>query len=98
MDPIERNARDPLRKLSRNDRLIGPACLAVECGISPKALSIGIGAALHYRNAADPAAVSLQSMLRDRGPAQVIQTVCGLDPNSELMALVLEAFDSWGAI
>ncbi|MGH9470970.1 MAG: mannitol-1-phosphate 5-dehydrogenase, partial [Terriglobia bacterium] len=25
VDPIERNARDPLRKLSRHDRLIGPA-------------------------------------------------------------------------
>ena len=98
VDPIERNARDPLRKLGRNDRLVGPACLAIECGISPRALSIGIGAALHYYNEADPTAVRLQSMLRDQGPVDVIRTVCGLDANSELTPLVLEAYDMWGAM
>lgn len=37
-DPIERNAADPVRKLARSDRLIGPALLAVKHGIDPTGL------------------------------------------------------------
>jgi len=44
VDPLERNTRDPLRKLGRHDRLIGPACLALEYGIRPWHLALAIGA------------------------------------------------------
>jgi mannitol-1-phosphate 5-dehydrogenase len=95
VDPIERNARDPLRKLSRNDRLVGPACLAFKCGIRPLALSRAIGAALHYDNAGDPAAQKLQAMIKEMGISKTIQEVCGIDPESELAHMIVDDYRKW---
>jgi mannitol-1-phosphate 5-dehydrogenase len=87
-DPIERNARDPLRKLGRQDRLIGPACLALEYDIRPWDLALSIAAALRYVNPADSSAARLQQLLAADGLAAVFDQVCGIDPASDLAALV----------
>ena len=50
-DPIERNARDPSRKLGRYDRLVGPAFLCVEHNLPCSNIMIGISAALRYPDA-----------------------------------------------
>lgn len=89
-DPVERNVRDPLRKLSRHDRLIGPACLALEYGIRPVHLALAIAAALKYSNEHDPSAVRLQQMLADEGLDAVFQQVCGIEPDGVLARLVKE--------
>jgi mannitol-1-phosphate 5-dehydrogenase len=88
VDPLERNVRDPLRKLGRHDRLIGPACLALEYNIRPDNLALAIAAALHYANPQDPAAVRLQQMLANEGLDAVFDQVCGIDPAGELAGLV----------
>ena len=88
VDPIERNARDPLRKLSRNDRLVGPACLAIDNGVLPIALSRGIAAALLYDHPNDPSSVSLQNQLRGKGLQVVLDQVCGIEGNSTLKGLI----------
>jgi mannitol-1-phosphate 5-dehydrogenase len=90
VDPIERNTRDPLRKLGRHDRLIGPACLALEYGIRPWHLALAIGAALKYSNPQDPSAVKLQQMLADEGLDMVLAKVCEIEPEGELARLVKE--------
>jgi mannitol-1-phosphate 5-dehydrogenase len=90
VDPIERNARDPIRKLARNDRLVGPACLAMEQGVRPEALSLGIAAALRYDAPGDPAARKLQGLIAGQGPAGALRGVCGIDPESDLGAMVLD--------
>jgi mannitol-1-phosphate 5-dehydrogenase len=94
IDPIERNARDPLRKLGRYDRLVGPACLAIEHGIQPIALSKGIAAALHYDYPGDPLAAELQEMIAEMGLPAVIEKVCGLDPAGIPANLILVAWES----
>ncbi len=88
VDPLERNVRDPLRKLGRHDRLIGPACLALEYGIRPYYLALAIGAALKYANPQDPSAPRLQHMLATDGLDAVLRTVCEIEPDSELAKLV----------
>ena len=50
-DPIERNARDPLRKLSRYDRLLGPTYLCRKHGLPCGQLAVGVAAALRYPGA-----------------------------------------------
>jgi mannitol-1-phosphate 5-dehydrogenase len=92
VDPIERNTRDPLRKLRRNDRLVGPACLAAEQGIRPEALSRGIAAGLHYDYRDDESARKLQQLIRERGPNAAVKEVCEIDPESELGALILREY------
>ena len=90
LDTVERQVRDPLRKLGRYDRLIGPACLALEYGIRPYHLSLTIAAGLRYENPEDPAAVKLQQMIKDDGLDAVFETVCGIEPDGELARLVTE--------
>ena len=48
VDFIERNARDPLRKLGKDDRLVGSARLAEEYGIEPHNLGIAAAAAIFF--------------------------------------------------
>jgi mannitol-1-phosphate 5-dehydrogenase len=50
-DPIERNARDPVRKLGPKERLVGPHNLCLEHDLPATALRIGIAAALRYPGA-----------------------------------------------
>ena len=93
VDPIERNTRDPLRKLSRHDRLIGPACLALQEGIRPEALSRGIAAALRYDYPGDPAAVRLQEIVRANGVRGALAEVCGVPAEGALADLVVAAYE-----
>ena len=97
VDPIERNARDPIRKLGRHDRLVGPACLSLETGGRPASLAKSIAAALRYDCATDPAAVRLQKLIQTEGVNAALKQVCGIEPDSELARMVLEdyaAFES----
>ena len=50
-DPIERNARDPMRKLGRAERLLGPVHLCIEHDLPYQTLMIGVVAALRYPGA-----------------------------------------------
>ncbi len=50
-DPIERNTRDPVRKLGRFERLLGPIHLCKEHGLPHESLMIGVAAALQYPGA-----------------------------------------------
>ena len=50
-DPIERNARDPMRKLGRTERLLGPIHLCIEHDLPYQTLMIGVVAALRYPGA-----------------------------------------------
>jgi mannitol-1-phosphate 5-dehydrogenase len=72
-DRVERLVHDPLRKLSREERLIGPALLALKHGRKPRALARVIAYALHSLG---------------MGPEQARQA-CQLDPqDSELERLI----------
>jgi mannitol-1-phosphate 5-dehydrogenase len=88
VDPVERNARDPLRKLGRHDRLVGPACLALEYGIRPFQLALAIAAALKYANPQDLSAVKLQEMMTGAGLEAVFEKVCEIEPDGVLARLV----------
>jgi len=88
VDPIERNARDPIRKLGRNDRLVGPTLLAVEQGIWPVALSRAIAAGLLYDEARDPAAQKLQALIRESGLTAALAEVCGIKEPSDLLPMI----------
>ncbi len=79
VDPIERNARDPIRKVARYDRLVGPTCLAVEGGAKPEALCHGIAAAYLYNEPADPSSVRLQEIIRQSGIRAAIQQVSNIE-------------------
>lgn len=101
VDFIERNARDPLRKLSKDDRLVGSARLVEEYGIRPHNLCIAIAAAMYYENEKDESARELVHIRKEEGIDSILENVCGLDPNGGLGMLVkskIEMLKEWGWI
>jgi len=92
-DTTERVGRQPLRKLSRNERLIGPAAELAERGITPHHLLATVAAALAFDVPEDPESVELQELLRSVPPAEAAEKVTGLTPNDPLYAAVLAAFE-----
>ena len=89
-DPIVRVAREPKRKLAPNDRLIKPALLALETGITPTHLATGIAAALLYDNPDDPQAVELSNSISENGVDRVLDEVCNIKSGSILAELIKE--------
>jgi mannitol-1-phosphate 5-dehydrogenase len=89
-DTVERVGRQPLRKLSRNERFIGPAAELAEQGTRPVALLEAIGALLKFDVAEDDQAVELQRLLRESAPDAFVGDVCGLDHTHPLFADVVD--------
>jgi mannitol-1-phosphate 5-dehydrogenase len=89
-DPIVRVVREPKRKLAPNDRLIKPALLAIEVGLSPANLATAIAATLLYDNPDDPQAVALAQTLQEKGVDQVLEEVSSLPTDHPLAQLVKE--------
>jgi len=101
VDYIERNARDPMRKLGPDDRLIGSARLVLEQGFMPENLAIAAAAAIHYDSPGDPSAEELKRIRTEEGIGAVITKVCKLDIDSVLAQLILEKeqlIRKWGWI
>ena len=101
VDYIERNARDPMRKLGPDDRLVGSARLVLECGIKPENLCVAIAAAIHYKSEGDEFANELVRMRKEEGIDAVLTNVCKIDANGELGMLIkskIELLKEWGWI
>jgi mannitol-1-phosphate 5-dehydrogenase len=92
-DPVVRLARDPLRKLAPDDRLVGAARLAEKHGIVPEGLAWGIAGALLFDSSEDPHAGALQERIGRQGLAQVLEDVCGIRSEEALGTLVLARYD-----
>lgn len=78
-DTVVRVGADPIRKLRRNDRLVGAALYAMEMGIPPAPILAGVKAALKFDPPADEAAHKLQADLKEKGLEYVIQHYMGID-------------------
>lgn len=94
-DPIERNAADPQRKLGRDDRLIGPALLAIKHGIYPYGLLKGIQACCSYYDPEKKERVT--DRIAANGIDNVLEEVCGLLPGEELFTILKTAFNQSAA-
>lgn len=87
-DPCTRVCRQPLRKLSANERFIGPAHVALRHNIHPHHIVKGIRAVLAYDCPEDGQAAELQEMLKQGGKALVLERICGLAKDDELYAII----------
>lgn len=87
-DTVWRVGRQPLRKLSRHERFIGPAAEAAERGLSVDALLDAIGALLAFDDSEDPQSVDMQRMLREQDAASFTAAATGLEPGHPLFPAV----------
>ncbi|HET7516215.1 MAG TPA: mannitol-1-phosphate 5-dehydrogenase [Actinomycetes bacterium] len=88
-DTVDRVGRQPLRKLSRNERLIGPAAELAERGVRPRHLLATVEAALSFDVPDDPESVELQQLLRTLTAEEAAERVTGLTPPDPLYADVV---------
>jgi len=90
-DTVWRVGRQPLRKLSRHERFIGPAAEAAERGLPTSALIDAVGAALAFADPEDAQSVDLQRMLRELDPDAFTVEVTGLEASHPLYPAVRHA-------
>lgn len=87
VDTIDRNAREPQRKLQDKERIIGPMKLLYEHGIMPEVLIETAAAALHY----DKGDAWLE-IKRTHTPAQILEEICNLHPGDPLYEAILKQY------
>lgn len=108
-DPCARVGRDPLRKLQRDERVLGSLAMARAHGVAAPALAFGAALAVHYAlhhpDAADDAeCLTIREIHAQRGALQDVltwrgnyhgQPYAGLDPvlDAGQIAAVQEHFD-----
>ena len=83
-DPVERVGRGPLRKLSREDRIIGPAAALAERGMEHEGLLSAFAAALAFTPEGDEEVDRLQELLRVADPDSATLEITGLAPGHPL--------------
>jgi mannitol-1-phosphate 5-dehydrogenase len=83
-DTPERVGRQPLRKLSRHERFVGPAAELAERGLSADALVRAMGAALRFNVPDDPQSVELRELLESLRPNEFVTQVTGLETSHPL--------------
>lgn len=93
-DTCERVGRNPLRKLSRHERFIGPAAELAERGMQTWNLLNAVGAALRFDVKADSESVDLQEMLSSGlGADALAVAITGLEPSHPLFPGVVEVIE-----
>ena len=90
-DELVRVGRQPLRKLSRHERLIEPAAVLAESGVTPEALLQVIEAAIRFEVPSDDESVQLQRMRATLSPEEIATTVCGIDNGHPLFPALVDA-------
>ena len=91
-DTVARVGADPVRKLRRNDRVVGAALFCLEQGVDPSPIITGIVAALKFDRADDPTAPEIQKALREQGIEYVMQRYMSLQPDEPLYGMILKAW------
>ncbi|MDQ1573515.1 MAG: mannitol-phosphate 5-dehydrogenase [Actinomycetota bacterium] len=95
-DTVDRVGRQPLRKLSRHERFVGPAAELAELGLSFGALVDTMGAALRFDVPEDPQSVEMLGLLDSLSPHGFVLQVTGLEPAHPLFPAVLAAVEARG--
>lgn len=83
-DTVARVGGDPVRKLRRDDRLVGAALYIEEHGGDISPIVNAITAALKFDPAGDPTAPALQTDLKEKGIDYVLSHYMGLSPDERL--------------
>lgn len=90
-DEVQRVGRQPLRKLSFNERLIKPLRGTEEYGTSNENILLGIVSAMKYENIEDEEANSLQAKLMSKDVAEVVKEITSLE-SEDLIEKIVHKF------
>lgn len=96
-DTVQRVGRQPLRKLSRNERFISPAAELAERWIGHRALVDAFGKALLFDVADDEQSVEMRTLLADLTAPAFVEHVTGLAPQHPLFDELVAAVEARAA-
>ena len=91
-DTVARVGADPVRKLRRNDRLVGAALFAMEENVDPAPIIRAILAALRFDRADDASAVEIRKALHEQWIDYVLSHYMSLNPEEKLYQLIRDAY------
>jgi mannitol-1-phosphate 5-dehydrogenase len=92
-DDVERVGRQPLRKLSKGDRLLGPTVMARAYGLPIDHLARGIAAAFLFDVESDPQSVQMIGRINQVGIEQAVTEFTGLEEGSEEHDKIVTAYN-----
>lgn len=92
LDTVARVGGDPLRKLSREDRLVGAALFCREQNVEPVWVVRAIAAGLRYRNDNDRSAVAVSEMISSKGLEEALEEIAGVSADSEVGVEVVKEY------
>ncbi len=87
-DTVVRVSRDPIRKLSPGERLVGGARFIEKHGYELGEISWGIAGALLYNYPEDKEAVKLQKLIKEKGIDEALYEICKISSEERLAVLV----------
>ncbi|WP_298462978.1 mannitol dehydrogenase [uncultured Mitsuokella sp.] len=91
-DTIARVCREPIRKLSPNDRIMGPANQCEMLGLPNDWLLKGAACALHFRNPEDRQAEEIRQFIADEGIEHAIVHYTGVKRDNPMYQKILTAY------
>ena len=91
-DDVLRVGRQPLRKLAKGDRLLGPVAMAREYGVPIEHLARGIAAAFLFDLKDDPQSVELIGKVNEVGIERAVVEYTGLEAGSDVHGKIVEAY------
>lgn len=94
VDYIYRVAYDPIRKLSKGDRLSGSALMCYENSLSYNHIAKAIAYGFLYDNPDDPQALLLQESIQKEGLSNVVERITGFPKTHELHHAILQHYES----
>jgi mannitol-1-phosphate 5-dehydrogenase len=91
-DSLERIARNPLQKLEKKERLIGPLLESIEYQLPYSNLAKGVAAAFYYQNPKDLESMKIFSLIKEQGIKKTLNSVCNLSLNSRALSSILAEY------
>lgn len=86
-DTVERNARDPQRKLAASERIMGPLRLLYKYGEDASVLEKTAAAALLYRTGQEDAWTKIQA---EKTKEELLQELCKVNPEENIYSNIMK--------
>ena len=93
-DPISRVSREPIRKISPNDRIMGPAYNCEQYGLDNQYLLKGVACALKFKSEGDIQAEEIQNYISENGVEDAIIKYTGVKKDSHMFNTILEEYNN----
>ncbi len=95
VDDVERVGRQPIRKLSKGERIASPMKTALQFTLPADKLLIGAAAAMHFNSEEDPQVAELQAMIKQDGVQKTFEKLSDISFDDDVLTKIYENLDEF---